>query len=145
MRKGSIWLTLEPRLSAKKWAENAHLRPFRAKSPNPGPQPKRFRPGVGFWHRKTRITIQPMIGISRSQNHQPDRSVSCIRRTKTERPGNRKTRLTMPSSPELLPMPDIPAPSIVATMLQSQLAERITMDFATARRLFTLICVLHIK
>ena len=30
-------------------------------------------------------------------------------------------------------------------MLQSQLADRITMDFATARRLFTLICVLHIK
>lgn len=30
-------------------------------------------------------------------------------------------------------------------MLQAQLAERITMDFATARRLFTLICVLHIK
>ena len=30
-------------------------------------------------------------------------------------------------------------------MLQTQLAERITMDFATARRLFTLICVLHIK
>jgi uncharacterized protein (UPF0262 family) len=30
-------------------------------------------------------------------------------------------------------------------MLQTQLAERLTMDFATARRLFTLICVLHIK
>jgi uncharacterized protein (UPF0262 family) len=30
-------------------------------------------------------------------------------------------------------------------MLQSQLADRLTMDFATARRLFTLICVLHIK
>ena len=30
-------------------------------------------------------------------------------------------------------------------MLQTQLADRITMDFATARRLFTLICVLHIK
>lgn len=30
-------------------------------------------------------------------------------------------------------------------MLQQQLAERIRMDFATARRLFTLICVLHIK
>ncbi len=30
-------------------------------------------------------------------------------------------------------------------MLQTQLAERIRMDFATARRLFTLICVLHIK
>lgn len=30
-------------------------------------------------------------------------------------------------------------------MLQAQLAERLTMDFATARRLFTLICVLHIK
>jgi uncharacterized protein (UPF0262 family) len=30
-------------------------------------------------------------------------------------------------------------------ILQSQLAERMTMDFATARRLFTLICVLHIK
>ena len=30
-------------------------------------------------------------------------------------------------------------------MLQSQLADKITMDFATARRLFTLICVLHIK
>jgi uncharacterized protein (UPF0262 family) len=30
-------------------------------------------------------------------------------------------------------------------MLQAQLAERMIMDFATARRLFTLICVLHIK
>lgn len=30
-------------------------------------------------------------------------------------------------------------------MLQDQLAERLVMDFATARRLFTLICVLHIK
>ncbi len=30
-------------------------------------------------------------------------------------------------------------------MLQSQLADAIRMDFATARRLFTLICVLHIK
>lgn len=30
-------------------------------------------------------------------------------------------------------------------MLADQLAERIRMDFATARRLFTLICVLHIK
>jgi uncharacterized protein (UPF0262 family) len=30
-------------------------------------------------------------------------------------------------------------------MLQSQLADKIRMDFATARRLFTLICVLHIK
>jgi uncharacterized protein (UPF0262 family) len=29
--------------------------------------------------------------------------------------------------------------------LQSQLAQDIWMDFATARRLFTLICVLHIK
>ena len=30
-------------------------------------------------------------------------------------------------------------------MLQAQLADAITMDFSTARRLFTLICVLHIK
>lgn len=30
-------------------------------------------------------------------------------------------------------------------LLQGQLAHAITMDFATARRLFTLICVLHIK
>lgn len=30
-------------------------------------------------------------------------------------------------------------------MLQSQLGDDIRMDFATARRLFTLICVLHIK
>ena len=30
-------------------------------------------------------------------------------------------------------------------MLQAQLARDIWMDFATARRLFTLICVLHIK
>jgi uncharacterized protein (UPF0262 family) len=30
-------------------------------------------------------------------------------------------------------------------MLQSQLADKLRMDFATARRLFTLICVLHIK
>lgn len=30
-------------------------------------------------------------------------------------------------------------------MLQHQLAGKIRMDFATARRLFTLICVLHIK
>ncbi|MFZ4540187.1 MAG: UPF0262 family protein [Rickettsiales bacterium] len=30
-------------------------------------------------------------------------------------------------------------------MLQSQLSDRLDMDFATARRLFTLICVLHIK
>lgn len=30
-------------------------------------------------------------------------------------------------------------------MLQDQLADKIRMDFATARRLFTLICVLHIK
>ena len=30
-------------------------------------------------------------------------------------------------------------------MLQSQLESQIRMDFATARRLFTLICVLHIK
>lgn len=29
--------------------------------------------------------------------------------------------------------------------LQNQLAERINLDFATARRLFTLICVLHIR
>ncbi len=30
-------------------------------------------------------------------------------------------------------------------MLQEQLTDKLTMDFATARRLFTLICVLHIK
>jgi uncharacterized protein (UPF0262 family) len=30
-------------------------------------------------------------------------------------------------------------------LLQSLLDEQLTMDFATARRLFTLICVLHIK
>ena len=30
-------------------------------------------------------------------------------------------------------------------MLQQQLADKLRMDFATARRLFTLICVLHIK
>lgn len=30
-------------------------------------------------------------------------------------------------------------------MLSAQLAEKIRMDFGTARRLFTLICVLHIK
>lgn len=30
-------------------------------------------------------------------------------------------------------------------MLQNQLADKLSMDFATARRLFTLICVLHIK
>ena len=30
-------------------------------------------------------------------------------------------------------------------MLQEQLADKLTMDFSTARRLFTLICVLHIK
>jgi uncharacterized protein (UPF0262 family) len=30
-------------------------------------------------------------------------------------------------------------------MLQHQLADKIRMDFSTARRLFTLICVLHIK
>lgn len=30
-------------------------------------------------------------------------------------------------------------------LLQTQLAHSVTMDFATARRLFTLICVLHIK
>ncbi len=30
-------------------------------------------------------------------------------------------------------------------MLQQQLADKVRMDFATARRLFTLICVLHIK
>lgn len=30
-------------------------------------------------------------------------------------------------------------------LLQNQLAHAVTMDFATARRLFTLICVLHIK
>lgn len=30
-------------------------------------------------------------------------------------------------------------------LLQQQLAHAVTMDFATARRLFTLICVLHIK
>lgn len=30
-------------------------------------------------------------------------------------------------------------------MLQAQLADRLAMDFSTARRLFTLICVLHIK
>ena len=30
-------------------------------------------------------------------------------------------------------------------MLQAQLADKLTMDFATARRLFTLICVLHIR
>lgn len=32
-----------------------------------------------------------------------------------------------------------------AELLQQHLAERITLDFPTARRLFTLICVLHIK
>jgi len=32
-----------------------------------------------------------------------------------------------------------------ATLLQESLAEKIEMDFDTARRLFTLICVLHIK
>lgn len=30
-------------------------------------------------------------------------------------------------------------------MLQTQLADKLRLDFATARRLFTLICVLHIK
>jgi uncharacterized protein (UPF0262 family) len=30
-------------------------------------------------------------------------------------------------------------------MLQTQLADRLKMDFSTARRLFTLICVLHIR
>lgn len=32
-----------------------------------------------------------------------------------------------------------------AELLQECLADRVTMDFDTARRLFTLICVLHIK
>jgi uncharacterized protein (UPF0262 family) len=32
-----------------------------------------------------------------------------------------------------------------STMLQEQLADALHMDFSTARRLFTLICVLHIK
>ena len=32
-----------------------------------------------------------------------------------------------------------------AELLQECLAERVEMDFDTARRLFTLICVLHIK
>ena len=32
-----------------------------------------------------------------------------------------------------------------STMLQEQLAATLHMDFSTARRLFTLICVLHIK
>lgn len=32
-----------------------------------------------------------------------------------------------------------------AELLQNQLEERINLDFATARRLFTLICVLHIR
>jgi uncharacterized protein (UPF0262 family) len=32
-----------------------------------------------------------------------------------------------------------------ATLLEERLAERVSVDFDTARRLFTLICVLHIK
>jgi uncharacterized protein (UPF0262 family) len=32
-----------------------------------------------------------------------------------------------------------------STMLQEQLARELHMDFSTARRLFTLLCVLHIK
>lgn len=32
-----------------------------------------------------------------------------------------------------------------ARQLQERLADKVEMDFATARRLFTLICVLHIK
>jgi uncharacterized protein (UPF0262 family) len=32
-----------------------------------------------------------------------------------------------------------------AELLRERLADRVEMDFATARRLFTLICVLHIK
>jgi len=32
-----------------------------------------------------------------------------------------------------------------STMLQDQLARELHMDFSTARRLFTLLCVLHIK
>ncbi|MSO77812.1 MAG: UPF0262 family protein [Alphaproteobacteria bacterium] len=32
-----------------------------------------------------------------------------------------------------------------ATLLHGRLADRVTMDHATARRLFTLVCVLHIR
>ena len=32
-----------------------------------------------------------------------------------------------------------------STMLQERLCDRITLDFPTARRLFTLLCVLHIR
>lgn len=54
-------------------------------------------------------------------------------------------RSATPSGIETIDMARRGVHNDAATLLQESLAEKIEMDFDTARRLFTLICVLHIK
>lgn len=54
-------------------------------------------------------------------------------------------RTASPSQIEAIDMGRRGIHNEAAEMLQERLAEKIDMDFATARRLFTLICVLHIR
>ena len=54
-------------------------------------------------------------------------------------------RSATPSGIETIDMARRGVHNDAATLLQESLVEKIAMDFDTARRLFTLICVLHIK
>ncbi|MDT9597421.1 UPF0262 family protein [Sphingosinicella rhizophila] len=54
-------------------------------------------------------------------------------------------RLATPSGIETIDMARRSIHNDAAELLKESLADRIEMDFDTARRLFTLICVLHIK
>lgn len=54
-------------------------------------------------------------------------------------------RQASPSQIETIDMARRGIHNEAATMLQERLGDRVAMDFDTARRLFTLICVLHIR
>ena len=55
--------------------------------PASGSGPKRFGPGVPRKHAHTIRTIDPISGRNANSNHQPERSISCSRRTPTASPG----------------------------------------------------------
>ena len=61
-------------------------RPVRAVGVRAGAQPKRLGPRVPASRVKTSSTIPPTIGMNPISSHQPDRSVSCSRRTASGRP-----------------------------------------------------------
>jgi hypothetical protein len=69
-----------------------------------GSAPKRFSSRVPSKHIKTSTAIGPTSGISNSSNHQPERSVSCRRRTLTARLGSNTPREYRAPSTGAVPM-----------------------------------------